>query len=141
MTFCVGQLRKRRTRVRALPLPQKNGAPAPALDWCAELYAEACPDEEGQARTHASAQTHAHTECGLTRRVHRQKLNYEQFVRIFHLHVDHYSTQLCKVFDSDNSGKIGFRECVAQERTAAMLTTADYLRASSQVRVQPEQVQ
>jgi hypothetical protein len=41
------------------------------------------------------------------------KLNYEQFVKIFHLHVDHYSTQLCKVFDSDNSGKIGFRECAA----------------------------
>jgi len=39
---------------------------------------------------------------------------------MFSLKSDHYTQQLCKIFDSDNSGQIGFREyspvCAAAPR-------------------------
>ena len=38
------------------------------------------------------------------------QLSYEQFLNMFSLKSDHYTQQLCKIFDSDNSGQIGFRE-------------------------------
>ena len=38
------------------------------------------------------------------------QLSYEQFLKMFNLKSDHYTQQLCKIFDSDNSGQIGFRE-------------------------------
>ena len=40
------------------------------------------------------------------------QLTYEKFLLLVGLKDDHYSQTLCKIFDSDNSGLIGFREFV-----------------------------
>lgn len=47
------------------------------------------------------------------------QLSYDSFLKLFNLKSDHYTQSLCKVFDSDNSGQIGFRECAPRARCTA----------------------
>ena len=59
---------------------------------------------------------------------------------MFNLKSDHYTLSLCKVFDSDNSGKIGFRECVVR-RLRSVAYSSLTPRPGAQVCVQPGEVQ
>ena len=76
------------------------------------------------------------------------QLTYDQFLAMCALKPDHYSMQLCRVFDADNSGKIGFRECAwrlqrcdARSRARTReLARADAAAHASQIRVQPGKV-
>jgi hypothetical protein len=90
------------------------------MERCAQLFAEGDLDKDGKARVAAplcrmprhSVPLRVLTQCA-------PQLSYDSFLKLFNLKSDHYTQSLCKVFDSDNSGQIGFRECAPRARCTA----------------------